>query len=52
MAHLAQHAVEHRPLLLLARAADLAEPEGAERPPVPLALTDLRADLRDANLAI
>src|SRR5437762_8698538 len=50
MADLAQHAVEHGALLLLDRAADLSQTERAQRATVPLALADLRADLRDAHL--
>src|SRR3954463_8329651 len=50
MANLAEHAVQDGPRLLLGRAADLAEPERAQRAAVALALADLAADLGDANL--
>src|SRR3954451_17650379 len=50
MTDLAEHAVEDGPRLLLDRAADLAEPERAQRAAVALALADLAPDLGDANL--
>src|SRR3954452_7579766 len=50
MTDLAEHAVEDGPRLLLDRAADLAEPERAQRAAVALALADLAPDLRDPHL--
>src|SRR5690348_12830823 len=50
MADLPQHALEHRPVLLLCNAADAAEPKGAQRPAMPLGLADLAPNLGDANL--
>src|SRR5438132_4735441 len=50
MTHLAQHAREDRPIVVLDGLADLAEAERAQRAAVALALADLAADLRDADL--
>src|SRR5438105_3990841 len=50
MTDLAQHAREHGAVLVLRGPADLAEAERAQRAAVALALADLAADLRDADL--
>src|SRR3712207_2748252 len=50
VANLPEHTGEHRALLVLGRAPDLAEAERAQRAAVPLALADLAADLGDADL--
>src|SRR4051812_37332642 len=50
MADLAQHALEYRADFLLVAAADLAEPERAQRAAMPLALADLAPDLGDLHL--
>src|SRR6266852_5184666 len=49
MADLAQHACEHRALLMLDRAADLAEAERAQRAAMALALADLAPHLGDLH---
>src|SRR5581483_1181264 len=46
---LPQHACEHRALVVLGGAADLAEPEGAQRAAMALALADLRLDLGELD---
>src|SRR5205085_4770209 len=50
VANLSQHTGELLALLPLDRAADLPEPERAQRAAVLRGLADLRADLRDADL--
>src|SRR5919198_2698953 len=50
MTHLAKHAREDRAVVVLDGLADLAEAERAQRAAVALALADLAADLRDADL--
>src|SRR3954451_16497185 len=50
VAHLAQHACEHRRLVVLHGLADLAQAERAERAAVLLRLADLATRLCDSNL--
>src|SRR5436190_24332583 len=50
VADLPEHTGEHRALLVLGRAADLAEAERAQRAAMPLALSDLTAGLGDLDL--
>src|SRR6476469_9724215 len=50
MGDLPQHPLQDPRILLLDRAADLRQAERAQRSAMPLALTDLAADLGDAQL--
>src|SRR2546423_9788186 len=50
VADLAEHAGEHRGLLVLGAAADAAEPECAQGTAMPLGLSDLGPNLGDAKL--
>jgi hypothetical protein len=50
VADLAEHAGEHRGLLVLGAAADPAEPERSQGTPMPLGLPDLGPDLGDEQL--
>jgi len=50
VADLAEHAGEHRGLLVLGAATDAAEPECAQGTAMPLGLPDLGSNLRDAQL--
>src|SRR5262249_47853087 len=50
MADLPEHTGEHRPLLVVGGASDLAQPQRPQRAAVPAALADLAPNLGDANL--